>query len=113
MKYNMSNIMKKAWELFRKGNLKIDTFGEALHRAWQCAKEADGNAEIINFVKNECGIKEETKTWYGWKMSGREVNHESKCLFQCTVKDSARGDGATRILSFFGISQTHIIEEVA
>ena len=113
MKYNMSNIMKKAWELFRKPNLKIATFGEALHRAWQCAKEFDSNAEFIDFVKTESGITEETKTWYGWKMAGREVNHESKCLFQVTVKDSSRGDGATRILSFFGISQTHKIEEVA
>ena len=113
MKYDMSKIMKKAWELFRNAKLNIKTFGEALHRAWSIAKEADENAEIIRIAKEQSGVTEETRTWYGWKMQGREVIHESKCLFQCKVKDSARGDGATRILSFFGLSQTHEIEEVA
>ena len=112
MKYNMKSIMTKAWEIYRK-NTKIDTFGEALHRAWLIAKTFDINAEIIAKAKAEAGITEETKTWYGWKMVNREVNHESKCLFQCRVFDGAKGDGATRILSFFGESQTHEVEEVA
>ena len=103
MKYNMKNIMTKAWELYRKYDI---TFGVALHRAWNIAKETDENADIIAKAKAESGVTEETKTWYGWKMVAREVIHESKCLFQCVVKDSARGDGKTRILSFFGISQT-------
>ena len=112
MTYNMKQIMTKAWELYRKNNGKI-TFGESLHRAWLIAKSADENAEIIRLAKEAAGVTEETKTWYGWKMANREVTHESKCLFQCTVKDGARGDNATRILSFFGYSQTHEIEEVA
>lgn len=111
-KYEMKAIMNKAWEIYRK-NAKIATFGEALHRAWLIAKKADENAEIIAKAKAEAGITEETKTWYGWKMVGREVIHESKCLFQCRVWDGAKGDGATRILSFFGYSQTHVVEEVA
>ena len=112
MKYQMKQIMTKAWELYRK-NEKIATFGEALHRAWLIAKTVDVNAEIIAKAKAEAGVTEETKTWYAWKMTGREVIHESKCLFQCRVWDGAKGDGATRILSFFGYSQTHEVEEVA
>ena len=110
MKYNMKQIMTKAWEIYRKIEI---TFGEALHRAWLIAKTMEANAEIIAKAKAEAGISEETKTWYGWKVAGREVTHEEKCLFQCRVWDGAKGDGATRILSFFGLSQTHEIEEVA
>ena len=110
MKYNMKQIMSKAWEIFRKGKT---SFAEALHRAWLVAKQFSENAEIINKAKSEANITVETRTWHGWKTVGREVNHESKCLFQCTVKDGAKGDNATRILSFFGIDQTHEIEEVA
>lgn len=112
MKYNVKNIMTKAWSIYFADKTGI-TFGEALHRAWQCAKEADANAEIIATAKANANVTEETKTWYGWKMSGRMVAHESKCLFQCVVADSARGDGKTRILSFFGYSQTEEIVEVA
>ena len=103
----MKAIMIKAWEIFRKGKT---AFAEALHRAWLVAKQTAENAEIIAKAKAEAGITEETKTWYGWKMAGREVKHESKCLFQCKVADGTKGDGATRILSFFGISQTAEIE---
>ena len=35
MKFNLSQIMTKAWQIFRKGKT---TFAEALHRAWQAAK---------------------------------------------------------------------------
>lgn len=106
MKYDMSKIMKKAWELYRKAVKVAITFGEALHRAWLIAKTADVNAEIIAKAKADAGITEEVKQWYGWKMTGREVIHESKCLFQCRIWDGAKGDGATKVASFFGISQT-------
>ena len=110
MKYQMKEIMTKAWELFRKNDKKNPfSFAEALHRAWLIAKNADINATIIRVIKEASGITEETKTWYGWKMAGREVIHESKCLFQCRVFDGAKGDNATRVLSFFGYSQTAAI----
>ena len=108
MKFNMSEIMKKAWSLFRK-DMKISTFGEALHRAWLCAKQEEENFNRIRAAK--ANVAEETRTWYGWKMEGREVIHESKCLFQVKVLDGARGDGATRILSYFGYSQTREVAE--
>ena len=40
MKYNKSEIMKKAWEMFRKSQKWVDpmSFGECLRRAWNAAK---------------------------------------------------------------------------
>ena len=106
MKYNLSNIMSKAWEIYRKPILKVKDFGEALHRAWEIAKVADDNDRIIKEAIAKSGIKEPLKTWYAWYMEGREVIHESKCVLQVTVADPARGDGKTRVLSFFTLSQT-------
>lgn len=40
-KYNLSEIMHKAWKLYRKG---VGSFAEALHRAWNSAKAAPVNA---------------------------------------------------------------------
>ena len=42
-KYNLSEIMKKAWRLFRLFQESVGeniTFGEALRRAWASSKEA-------------------------------------------------------------------------
>lgn len=64
MRYNLSQIMKKAWELFRK--FKI-TFSEALHRAWLSAKAAEINQKRIEDAKAAAGVKEETNTWSEWK----------------------------------------------
>ena len=108
MKYNLKEIMTKAWELFRKPSLKIKEFGEALHRAWLIAKYAEENAEKIAKAIAESGVTERVRTWYGWTTEGREVIHESKCLFQVTVKDGSKGDGKTKVLSYFGESQTAV-----
>lgn len=51
-KYNLSEIMKKAWTL-RKMSLKWVaplSFGECLHRAWAAAKEAA--REFTGLVRN-------------------------------------------------------------
>ena len=45
MKYNLSKIMFKAWEIYRK--VKNICFGEALHRAWLSAKSKETNAKRI------------------------------------------------------------------
>lgn len=42
-KYNLSEIMHKAWKLYRKG---VSSFAEALHRAWNSAKAAPVNARL-------------------------------------------------------------------
>ena len=91
-KYNLSEIMHKAWKLYRKG---VAAFGECLHRAWNSAK-----AEPIN-----AGVAEQVNTWAGWKAAGYEVLHGTKALFQVVLIHSSKGDGQTYRASFFGASQ--------
>ena len=102
MKYNLSKIMKKAWELFRKMEI---TFAEALHRSWLSAKAESINAARIENAKAAAGIEEETNTWAGWKALGYEVIHGSKALFGCELIHGSRGDGAVYKARFFGASQ--------
>lgn len=106
MKYNLSHIMTKAWELFRK--LEI-TFSEALHRAWNSAKAEPINAERIETAKAAAGIDEECNTWSGWKALGYEVIHGSKALFGVDLIYASKGDGAIYKARFFGTSQVQAI----
>lgn len=106
MKYDLSRIMHKAWELFRK--LEI-SFSEALHRAWLIAKAEPINAQRIEAAKAAAGITEETKTWNDWKLAGYEVIHESKALFGCDLIYGSRGDGAVYKARFFGASQVQAL----
>lgn len=107
MKYDLSRIMHKAWELYRT-IYEID-FSEALHRAWLCAKAEPINAERIETAKAAAGITEETNTWYGWKQAGFEVIHESKALFGCDLIYGSRGDGQVYKARFFGASQVQAL----
>lgn len=99
MKYNLSNIMRSAWSIFRRG---IKSFAEALRMAW-------ANAKTGNAAKDAAGINEETHTWSGWKRLGYEVAHGSKALYQATITDPATKSG-TRKASWFGLSQVQPIE---
>lgn len=105
-KYNLSAIMKNAWEIFR----KYDgiTFAEALHRAWICAKAEPINAKRIADAKKAAGVVEEVKTWFAWKQAGYMVKHGSKNLFQVELIYGAKGDGKTYKASFFGASQVEV-----
>ncbi len=102
MKYNLSHIMTRAWEIFRKAEI---TFSEALHRSWLSAKAVTINQKRIEDAKAAAGIEEETNTWSGWKKLGYEVIHGSKALFVTGLIWGSRGDGATYKASFFGRSQ--------
>ena len=51
-KYNLSEIMHKAWKLYRKG---VSSFAEALHRAWNSAKAAPVNAQRIEEARRVHG----------------------------------------------------------
>lgn len=102
MKFNKSEIMHKAWELFRKYEI---SFAEALHRAWQVVKSVPANENIIQVAKNLAGVDEEVNTWSGWYNLGYEVIHESKMLFQADLIYASKGDGAIYKASFFGKSQ--------
>lgn len=106
MKYNLSRIMTKAWELFRK--LEI-TFSEALHRAWISEKAKPINEARIAEAKAEAGITEQTETWAGWKALGYEVIHGSKALFGAELIYGSKGDGAIYKARFFGASQVQAI----
>lgn len=108
MKYNLSEIMRRAWRNFRK--LTGITFGEALHRAWITAKSAAVNEERIRDAKAAAGIEEETNTWSGWKALGYEVIHGSKALFGADLIYGSRGDGAVYKARFFGASQVQVAE---
>ena len=102
MKYNLSRIMRKAWELFHK--LRIG-FAECLHRAWEAAKAEPINASRIAAAKTAAGILEETNTWSGWNKLGYEVIHGSKALFGADLIYATKGDGIVYKARFFGASQ--------
>lgn len=106
MKYNLSKIMHKAWDLFRK--LEI-SFSEALHRAWMSAKAEPVNEQRIAAAKAEAGITEDVNTWTGWKSAGYEVIHGSKALFGADLIYSSKGDGVIYKARFFGASQVQAI----
>ena len=109
MRYNLRQIMQRAWRNFRKGGL---SFAEALHRAWLSAKAEPINARRIEDAKAAAGITEETQTWYGWQTLGYEVIHGSKALFGVDLIYGSKGDGATYKARFFGASQVQPIGEV-
>ena len=101
-KWNLREIMLRAWKIFRKGGVD---FSEALHRAWAAAKAAPVNAQRIAEAKAAAGIAEDTDTWAGWKAAGFEVIHGSKALFGADLIYASRGDGAVYKARFFGRSQ--------
>ena len=102
-KYNLSEIMHKAWKLYRKG---VAAFGECLHRAWNSAKAEPINAQRIEEAKQTAGIEEECRTWADWKKQGREVLHGAKAAFQVLLIYASKGDGQTYKASFFPASVT-------
>lgn len=102
MKYNLSRIMSKAWELFRKLGI---SFAESLRRAWAAAKAEPINTERVSRAKEEAGITEDTNTWSGWRKLGYEVIHGSKALFGADLIYAAKGAGAVYKARFFGQSQ--------
>lgn len=102
MKYDLHEIMCKAWKLFRKG---IGTFAECLHRAWSSAKAEPINAQRIAEARQSARVTEQVNTWAGWKAAGYEVVHGSKSLFQAVLIHATKGDTATYRASFFGRSQ--------
>ena len=102
MKYNMKEIMTRAWKIFRKGKVKV--FGECLRRSWISAKAEPENRRRYEEAVREVGIIERVRTWYGWKMAGMEVVHGSKALFQVTMITGETEKG-TYVQSYFGESQ--------
>lgn len=102
MKYNLSEIMHKAWKLYRKG---VAAFAECLHRAWASAKAQPVNDKRIAEAQNAAGVTEQVNTWAGWKAAGYKVVHGSKSLFQAVLIHASKGDSAVYKASLFGRSQ--------
>ena len=110
MRYNLAQIMSRAWKNYRKGGI---SFGEALHRSWISAKAETVNEARIKQAAENAGISEEYRTWSEWQKLGRMVIHGSKAVFGCDLVYGSKGDGAIYKARFFLLSQTEPIEAVA
>lgn len=106
-KFNLRNIMLKAWKLFR--TAADLSFAECLHRAWLSAKAREINNRRIEEAKAAAGVTEETNTWSEWKKLGYEVIHGSRALFGCELIWGSKGDGQTYKARFFGKSQVQTV----
>ena len=107
MKYDLSRIMSKAWELFHKR--QGISFSECLRRAWAAAKAEPVNAARIEAARVAAGIAEAVNTCAGWQRLGYEVRHGSKALFGVDLIWATRGAGAVYKARFFGESQVAAI----
>lgn len=105
-KYNLSNLFRKAWSLFRQAAKKAAmTFGAALRLAWAWLKAEIANASKIDDAAKAAGIVSEFHSWAGWKALGREVIHEQQAAFKVEVSDPTTKNGK-RVKSFFTVDQT-------
>lgn len=105
-KYDLCEIMTKAWELFRKYRI---TFSEALHRAWNVVKSEAENVRRIAEAKALAGISEVCNTWYGWRQQGYEVRHGEKSVFGVNLIYASKGDGEIYKARFFSKSQVQAL----
>ena len=105
-RYNLRQLMCKAWSLYRKAAKKAAvTFSEALKAAWVWIRVQASNAAKIEAVAQSLGIKEEFHSWAGWQSLGRQVIHTEEAMFKVEVADPTTKKG-TRVKSFFLYSQT-------
>lgn len=75
MKYNKSEIMKRAWKLKKSYNCRSLTFGQCLSRAWDEAKQAAAENAYYG-VKFENGMEitmnDVTRTLNRWTKNGMD-----------------------------------------
>lgn len=102
MKYDLSKIMSKAWEILRKYRT---SFSEALHRAWNSAKAKSVNADRIESARKAAGCHEDARTWKDWQNIGYKVKTGEKAIYKALLVWASKGDGAEYTASFFGRSQ--------
>ena len=114
MKYNLAKIMYRAWEIYKKNkHYRANSFAEALHRSWSEYKVSPTVDEMYHKAIVDSGITETVKTWFEWTLDGRKVKHDEHSLFSVEVPYPAWGDGRTKVIHFFGFSQTDLAENVA
>lgn len=105
-RYNLRQLMKKAWTFYRQGLKKAAmTFSAALKLAWQWIKVQTMNAAKVEAKAAEMGIEEEAHSWAGWKVLGRMVMHTAKAAFKVEVADPTTKTGI-RVKSYFIYSDT-------
>lgn len=102
MKYDLSQIMSKAWEIFRKYRT---SFSEALHRAWNSAKAKSVNADRIEAARRAAGCHEDARTWKDWQNTGYKVKTGERAIYKALLVWASKGDGVEYTASFFGRSQ--------
>ena len=85
--------------------MKKYNLSEIMHKAWNSAKAAPVNAQRIEEAQQAAGVTEPVNTWAGWKAAGYMVEHGAKALFQTVLIHSSKGGGQTYRASFFGASQ--------
>lgn len=106
MKINLSNLMRKAWSLFRKAAKKAAiSFSEALKKAWAWARVQASNAAKVEAAAATAGIDEVIHSWSGWQSLGRMVIHTEHAALKVEVDDPTTKTGK-RVKSFFAYSQT-------
>lgn len=106
-RYNLSVLMKRAWH-YMKNNKTVTNFAEALRRAWRWIKAQAGNRAKIEAAAAALGIDQIYHSWSGWKREGRQVIHGERATFQVTIDTPERGEGRTRLESFFVYDQTQV-----
>ena len=105
-RYNLSQLMRKAWALYRKASKKAAaTFADALRAAWAWLKVQAANAVKVDAAAAALGVEEEYRTWAGWQAQGRMVIHTEEAAFKVVVDDPTTRNGS-RINSYFLYSQT-------
>ena len=102
MRFDLSQIMSKAWAIFRKYGV---SFSEALHRAWNSAKARAVNAARIEAARIAAGCREEARTLKDWQSIGYMVRSGERAAFRAVLIWASRGDGAEYKAAFFGRSQ--------
>lgn len=82
-KYNLSKIMKRAWEMRKSYSARALTFGQCLKRAWNEAKMEYQNTLVPKTFKNgmEITVDGHTRTLSRWSKGGYDrvyINGGSK-----------------------------------
>ena len=106
MRFDLSQIMRKAWAIFRKYGV---SFSEALHRAWNSAKARAVNVARIEAARIAAGCREEARTWKDWQSIGYMVRNGEKAVFRAVLIWASRGDGTEYKAAFFGRSQVEAV----
>lgn len=105
-RYNLSQLFRKAWSLYRKASKKAAaSFADSLRAAWAWLKVQAANTAKVDAIAAELGVEEVYHTWAGWQAIGRMVMHTEEAAFKVEVDDPTTRKGS-RLNAYFLYSQT-------